>query len=34
LFTHILFPVYFATLLWAGLYLRDNRLRILIASQN
>ena len=30
LFTHILFPVYFACLLWAGLYLRDNRLRPIV----
>ena len=34
LFTHILFPVYFGTLLWAGLYLRDDRLRILVSSHN
>ena len=27
LFTHILFPVYLAALLWAGLLLRDPRLR-------
>ena len=25
LFTHVLFPVYFAVLVWAGLYLRDIR---------
>lgn len=30
LFTHILFPVYLAVLLWGGLYLRDERLRALI----
>lgn len=30
LFTHILFPVYVAVLLWGGLYLRDERLRALI----
>ena len=30
LFTHILFPVYFAGLLWAGLYLRDSRLRAIV----
>jgi hypothetical protein len=27
LLTHILFPTYVAALLWAGLYLRDARLR-------
>lgn len=27
LFSHTLFPVYFAILLWAGLYARDARLR-------
>ena len=30
LFTHILFPVYVAVLVWGGLYLRDERLRALI----
>lgn len=30
LFTHTLFPVYFGVLLWAGLYLRDARLRALL----
>ena len=30
LFSHILFPVYIAVLLWGGLYLRDERLRALI----
>ena len=30
LFTHVLFPVYLAVLLWGGLYLRDERLRALI----
>ena len=30
LFTHILFPVYVAALLWAGLYLRDGRVRALL----
>ncbi len=29
LFTHVLFPVYVGVLLWAGLYLRDDRLRAL-----
>jgi hypothetical protein len=27
LFSHVLFPVYVAALLWGGLYLRDGRLR-------
>ncbi len=30
LFSHILFPVYFATLIWGGLYLREERLRVLM----
>jgi hypothetical protein len=30
LFTHILFPVYVAALIWGGPYLRDSRLRALI----
>jgi DoxX-like protein len=30
LFSHILFPVYVALLIWGGLYLRDERLRALI----
>jgi hypothetical protein len=30
LFSHALFPVYFARLLWGGLYLREERLRALI----
>ena len=30
LFTHILFPVYVAALLWGGLYLREDRLRALL----
>jgi DoxX-like protein len=30
LFSHVLFPVYVALLLWGGLYLRDERLRALI----
>lgn len=30
LFTHILFPVYVAVLLWLGLWLRDRRLRELL----
>jgi hypothetical protein len=30
LFTHVLFPVYVAALLWGGLWLRDRRLRALL----
>lgn len=30
LFSHVLFPVYVALLLWAGLYLQEPRLRALI----
>ena len=30
LFSHTLFPVYVAVLLWLGLWLRDNRLRALL----
>ena len=30
LFSHVLFPVYVAALLWGGLYLRDERVRALI----
>src|SRR3954447_18295137 len=30
LFSHILFPVYVAALLWGGLYLRDVRLRAVL----
>lgn len=32
LFSHTLFPVYIAVLLWLGLYLRDARLRNTIAK--
>ena len=32
LFTHTLFPVYIAVLLWLGLYLRDVRLRNTLAK--
>lgn len=32
LFTHILFPIYIAALLWAGLWLRDRRLRLMTAA--
>ena len=31
LFTHILFPIYIALLIWGGLFLRDPRLRDLLA---
>ena len=30
LFSNVLFPVYFAVILWGGLYLRDKRLRELV----
>ncbi len=30
LFSHILFPTYLGVLLWLGLYLRDDRVRVLI----
>lgn len=30
LFTHVLFPVYVALLLWGGLWFRDGRLRALL----
>jgi hypothetical protein len=32
LFSHVLFPVYIAAMVWGGLYLRDTRLRTLISS--
>jgi DoxX-like family len=32
LFTHTLFPIYVAVLLWAGLWLRDRRVGALLAS--
>lgn len=31
LFSHVLFPIYVAVLLWGGLYLRDGRLRAALA---
>lgn len=34
LFSHILFPIYVATLVWGGIYLRDPRLRALIPLRN
>lgn len=30
LFSHVLFPVYWGVMLWAGLYLREDRLRALV----
>lgn len=34
LFTHTLFPTYLGVMLWAGLYLRDLRLRALVPLRN
>jgi hypothetical protein len=34
LFSHILFPVYIAALLWTALYLRDRRVRALLAPRD
>ena len=34
LFTHILFPIYVAVLLWGGLYLRDPRVRAAIGPDD
>jgi hypothetical protein len=34
LFTHTLFPIYLALLLWGGLFLREGRLRSLIPLRN
>jgi len=31
--THTLFPIYVGALLWAGLYLRDTRVRALVANR-
>lgn len=31
LFSHVLFPIYLAILLWLGVYLRSNRLRMLVS---
>src|SRR5688572_23781314 len=33
LFTHILFPIYVAALLWGGLWLRDSRVRGMLAPK-
>ena len=30
LFSHVLFPTYVAALLWTGLFLREQRLRVLL----
>ena len=32
LFSHVLFPIYVAALVWGGLYLRDARLRTLVRA--
>jgi len=34
LFSHTLFPIYVAALLWAGLWLRDRRVRALLSQNN
>ena len=34
LFTHVLFPTYIGAMLWAGLWLRDVRVRALFSSNN
>lgn len=34
LVTHVLFPIYIAVLLWGGLFLRDDRVRALIAPRS
>ena len=33
LFSHVLFPIYVAALLWGGLYLRETRLRALLPTR-
>jgi hypothetical protein len=33
MFSHVLFPVYIGVLAWAGLYLRDDRLRALLSKE-
>ena len=33
LFSHVLFPVYVAALLWGGLWLRDQRVRMLLSMR-
>ncbi|MEO7165327.1 MAG: DoxX family protein [Bdellovibrionia bacterium] len=34
LFTHTLFPIYIAVLIWLGLYLRDVRVRNILSNSN
>jgi hypothetical protein len=34
LFSHVLFPIYVAAFLWAGLWLRDRRVRALVAGSS
>jgi hypothetical protein len=34
LFTHVLFPVYLGIMLWAGLYLRNDRLAALVSMRS
>lgn len=34
LFSHTLFPIYLAVLIWAGLWLRDRRLRAVLPLRN
>jgi hypothetical protein len=34
LFGHVLFPIYFAVLIWGGLYLRDRRVYAFIARRD
>jgi hypothetical protein len=34
LMSHILFPIYFAVLIWGGLYLRDRRVHALIVRRD
>jgi hypothetical protein len=34
LFSHVLFPVYVGVMVWGGLYLRDQRLRAFIPTNN
>src|SRR5262249_7924636 len=33
LFTHVLFPIYVAALLWGGLYLRDSRVSAMLSAR-
>jgi len=34
LFSHVLFPIYVAALVWGGLFLRDGRLRAIVALRS